>query len=42
MQVLDSRIGIVLLLGYYGEGKALGIMQCLWFEKLGFNCKEGL
>ena len=26
----------------YGEGKALEFMQCLWFEKVGFNCKEGL
>ncbi len=27
---------------YCDEGKWLGFMQCLWFEKLGFNCKEGL
>jgi hypothetical protein len=27
---------------YYDEGKALGFMQCLCFEKVGLNCKEGL
>ena len=25
----------------YGEGKALEFIQCLWFEKVRFNCKEG-